>query len=176
MLPLSRLRRQNDEVYYIDSQFSAVDAECLTLLKTLAADTPRKRCRFCFHADPSATLHQMLIAHHCDAYVRPHRHLHKPESLCVLEGEADVFVFDDAGRVIRSVRMAPFTTGGTGYCWMPEKVWHNLVIRSEWLLFLEATQGPFEPAGTEFPAWAPDDADDAAAYIETLSATAPAVS
>ena len=40
------------------------------------------------------------------------------------------------------------------------------MIETEWLLFFEVTTGPFDPASTLFPEWAPpaDNADAVAAY------------
>jgi hypothetical protein len=34
-----------------------------------------------------------------------------------------------------------------------------LIIRSEFLVFYEATSGPFNVADTQFPSWAPDGSD-----------------
>jgi len=52
---------------------------------------------------------------------------------------------------------------------VPPNTWHNLVITSEWLVFYEVKPGPFQPSDSEFPSWAPDQNDPAAApYLEAL--------
>ena len=52
---------------------------------------------------------------------------------------------------------------------VPTNVWHALVILSEWFVFYEVSAGPWQPSASEFPAWAPEDVEPAAAeYIERL--------
>ena len=84
------LRAQNPEVYYSDDAIVAVDDATIAELKRLAAQNPRLRSRLCTHPDPSDGLHEMLIVHHREAYVRPHKHLGKPESFHVIEGTAQM--------------------------------------------------------------------------------------
>lgn len=165
-------RRQNAEVYYTDGPFAAATADSVDLLKRLAADNPRKRCRLCFHADPSAPLHEMLIVHHRDAYVRPHWHVGKSESLAVVEGDALAVMFDEVGGVADVLPLAPYGRSGVHYYRMPEGMCHSLLIRSEWLVFQETTSGPFDPARTQFPTWAPDGGceDDVDGYRAALFA------
>jgi cupin fold WbuC family metalloprotein len=130
------------------------DAE-IAFLKERAAAHPLLRCRLCLHADPASPAHEMVIVHHRDAYVRPHRHPAKSETLVALEGEAEACTFDDAGAVRSSWTLRPPGTGAPFTYFMPAGTWHALTIRSEWFVFVETTTGPFERAGTEFPVWAP---------------------
>jgi hypothetical protein len=74
------LRAQNAEVYYSDAAIVTADDGVIAELKRIAAKNPRLRSRLCTHPDPSSPLHEMLIVHHRDAYIRPHKHLGKPES------------------------------------------------------------------------------------------------
>lgn len=168
-------RRQSPEVYYTKAPFAVVGADTVALLKRLAADNPRKRCRLCFHADPSAAVHEMLIIHHRDAYVRPHGHLGKAESLIVIEGEALAVTFDEAGGLAEVLPLAPYGQGGGHFYRMPERLCHSLLIRSEWLVFQETTSGPFDPACTLFPEWAPDGGDPEAADAYRLALLARAI-
>jgi cupin fold WbuC family metalloprotein len=165
---------ESPEVYYAGDTIARIGDEEVAFLKERAAANPRGRCRLCLHAGPSAAQHEMLIVHHHDAYVRPHRHERKSESLMVVEGEALAFTFDDAGRVERSFRLGPPGSGAAFSYFMPAGVWHGLAIVSTWFTFLEAVAGPFERAETTFPVWAPDGSDAAAAakYVERLGAAA----
>ena len=98
------MRAQNPEVYYSDV---TADDATIAELKRIAAGNPRLRSRLCTHPDPSSGLHEMLIVHHREAYVRPHKHLGKPESFHVIEGTAQVVIFEDDGRIREVLEMAP---------------------------------------------------------------------
>jgi cupin fold WbuC family metalloprotein len=110
----------------------------------------------------------MFIVHGRDAYVRPHRHLHRPEGIFVIEGKVDIILFSDAGCIKDVIRLdqAAF------YLRLAEPVYHMLIIRSRELVFHEATTGPFEPADSEFAAWSPEDADTIgiALFLERVEA------
>ena len=157
------------EVLYTDRSFVVAGAEEVALLKRLAPTTPRKRCRLCTHPTPEATQQEMLIVMRGDSYVRPHRHWGKTETLTVLEGEADAVIFDEAGAITRLVRMAPYQTGGHFFYRMPEGTFHGLIFRSDWLVYLETTSGPFDPNRSEGAPWAPaEGAAEAAGFAEAL--------
>ena len=159
------LREVSTGVFYPENQPIFVTTAHITFLKQVAISTPRRRARLCFHPSPGETLHEMLIVHHRTCYVRPHAHLRNAESLLVLEGCADALLFDADGRIadIRSMAAgdAP-RRGSSHYYRIPPRRLHALLIRSEWLVFQEVAQGPFDPAMTDFPDWAPGvDATDA---------------
>ena len=157
------LRAQNPEVYYSDDAIVTADDVTIAELKRIAAGNPRLRSRLCTHPAPSSGLHEMLIVHHREAYVRPHKHFGKPESFHLIEGTAQVVIFEDDGRIRDVLEMAPYGRGALCYYRMPEQVFHSILITSEWLVFHETTAGPFDPSGTAFPDWAPDGSDAAEA-------------
>jgi cupin fold WbuC family metalloprotein len=165
------LRAQNPEVFYSDDAVVTADDATIAELKRIAALNPRLRSRLCTHPAPSAGLHEMLIVHHCKAYVRPHKHFGKPESFHLIEGEAKVVIFEDDGRIRDVLDMAPYGCGRLCYYRMPDEIFHTILITSEWLVFHETTAGPFDPSRTAFPDWAPDGSDAAAAfdYMERLA-------
>ncbi|MGY3513806.1 WbuC family cupin fold metalloprotein [Bradyrhizobium lupini] len=168
------LRAQNPEVYYSDDAIVTADDATIAELKRIAAGNPRLRSRLCTHPDPSSGLHEMLIVHHCEAYVRPHKHFGKPESFHLIEGTAQVVIFEDDGRIRDVLEMAPYGRGALCYYRMPEQVFHSILITSEWLVFHETTAGPFDPSRTAFPDWAPDggDAAEAQDYVTRTGALA----
>lgn len=168
------LRAQNAEVYYSDAAIVTADDGVIAELKRIAAQNPRLRSRLCTHPDPSSGLHEMLIVHHREAYVRPHKHLAKPESFHVIEGTARVVIFEDDGTIRDVLDMAPYGQGKLCYYRMPDEVFHSILITSEWLVFHETTAGPFDPSRTAFPDWAPDgsDADAVAEYVTKIATLA----
>jgi cupin fold WbuC family metalloprotein len=156
-------RQETPEVYYAPPGFVTIGEAETAWLINRAAEQPRKRSRICFHADPAAAVHDMLIVHHRSCYVRPHRHFAKSETLTVLRGEAVAFIFDEAGAVTQSLPLGPLGGDRSTMYRMPHGVFHGLAIESEWLVFLETTSGPFDPRGSAFPTWAPDGQDKEAA-------------
>ena len=168
---MQAVRKINDEVYYTADGITLVGPEEIAFLKARAAETPRRRTRLCTHPAPDSGLHEMLIVHGRDAYVRPHRHLGKPESLHVIEGSATALFFDESGTPRRRV---PIGDGGCRYYRIDDAVFHSLLIESDWFVFHEVTAGPFDPARTEWAAWSPDGKDDAEAqrYVAGLRGAA----
>jgi cupin fold WbuC family metalloprotein len=161
--------RQNDEVYYVNGPIVTADVATIERLKALAAANPRRRARLCGHPAPGDSLHEMLIAHTRETYVRPHRHLHKSESYHVIEGEFDLVLFDDEGTVEQVVAMGDRASGRQFYCRLQRSVYHSLIFLTESVLFQETTNGPFDPSRTVFAPWAPaDDTPDAREYFLTL--------
>lgn len=166
--------RFNDEVLFARHPLSAISAPDVAELKRMAAANPRRRIRLCAHTDAGDTLHEMLIVHGRDAYVRPHRHRLKAESCHVVEGHALLFDFDEAGGIDGVVRLGPPQSGATFFRRTPPGLFHSLVIVSDWLVFLETTLGPFDAAQMEPAPWSPDEADSdaVAAFTGRLRADA----
>lgn len=152
-----RTRTESAEVLYADDPIVTVDAADIAALKRAAEGNLRRRARLCAHRSIDAVLHEMLIVHTSDTYVRPHRHLGKAESFHVIEGEVDVVVFSDDGGIADVIPMGSFQSGRPFFYRIADPVYHTLLIRSAVLVFHEATTGPFRREATEFAPWAPDD-------------------
>jgi len=160
------VRKESDEVLYSEGEICAIGPDDIAELKRLASQTPRRRCRICFHGAPDAKLHEMLIVHENGAWVRPHKHVEKDESLHVVEGAARLVSFSEDGKIDKVVNVGD---DGALYCRIPEGVYHTLLIDSDWFVFHETTLGPFERSRTVFAPWAPDDdGDSVALFINEL--------
>ena len=157
-----RARKVSPEVFYANEAVVRADRKDIAELVAEADPAPRRRSRLCTHRTVDDTLHEMLIVHHRDAYVRPHKHLGKAESMHVIQGEADLLLFDDAGVVTEVIPMGEFSTGRPFYYRMSDAFYHSLIIRSEWLVFHEVTTGPLRREESAFAPWAPEDGDPAA--------------
>ena len=148
-------RKENNEVYYSEEPFVLIGPQDLVELKKIAAVNPRQRARLCVHPSPSAELHEMFIVHGRDAYVRPHRHLKRQEGFMVLEGSADLLTFSNDGELTQVVPM----NANCFYKRLKDPVYNMLRIRSDFLVFYEATSGPFNRSDTMFAPWSPDDSE-----------------
>lgn len=165
-----RLRQVNEEVFFFDGQIVKVGEQHIKFLKENADRNRRKRARLCIHKSISDPLHEMLIIHTKDTYVRPHKHLEKSESFYIIEGSVDVVVFDEAGKIIEVMRMGDYSSGKEFYYRISDPSYHTLLIRSEFLVFHETTKGPFKKSDTVFAPWAPDENDNTAVkdFMEQL--------
>jgi cupin fold WbuC family metalloprotein len=152
----------SEEVLVAVGPIVDIGGDDIAELKRASLSTPRKRIRICTHPDTSDLLHEMLIVHAAGAYVRPHKHEGKSESMHVLEGEADVVFFDDAGGVRDVVPLGPYASPRRFYYRVDTPVFHTLLIHSDFLVFHEVTNGPFRREETVFAPWAPEEADAAA--------------
>ena len=147
--------RKNSEVYISNQGLFSLNKKDINELINKAKLTPRNRVRFCSHNSTDEMVHEMFIVHPKGAYVRPHKHLNKPESMMIIEGEADYVVFDGEGNIKEKISMGSYQSGKPFYQSTRVDAFHSLVIHSEWLVFLEVTQGPFNIEDTVFAKWSP---------------------
>ena len=145
----------NEEVLFAADAIVQIDASDILELKKMASQNPRKRIRICVHKDTKDHIHEMLIVHNKDYYVRPHKHIDRIESMFVLEGEVDYIIFDDIGNIKKILKMGDQYSGKIFYNKLDKPYYHMLIIRSNFLVFHEITTGPFAKNKTIFPDWAP---------------------
>ncbi len=165
-----RTRSLNDEVLYTDEPIVAVRRDDVAKLIPQAAEVRHRRVRLCAHRGPLDPLHEMLIVLDRDTYIRPHKHLGKSESFHVIEGRADVVVFEEEGSIREVIAMGEYASGACFYYRLADPWYHGLVIRSDVFVIHETTGGPLDPAQTVFAPWAPpEDASSLrAAYLARL--------
>lgn len=155
MIPL---RRINDDVHYARTDIVRFGAEEIRFVKHQAFASARGRARICAHRDPTDEIHEMLIALAQRGYVRPHRHEGRMESFHVVEGAADVVIFDDDGGVDQVIRLDLGDHGARFYR-LGSPRFHTVLVRTDCFVVHEVTSGPFDPHGTAFAPWSPEDAD-----------------
>jgi cupin fold WbuC family metalloprotein len=109
----------------------------------------RRNARICFHISPDAEFHDMLIAEWRDLYSFPlHRHT-KPETIQIIRGETILRLFTGNGPVVRKPL---FRDAGLH---IPRSVWHQAHPVSEYVVYREIKEGPFQPSDNEL--WTGDD-------------------
>jgi cupin fold WbuC family metalloprotein len=167
-----RTRTESPEVLYGEDPIVTVDAGDIAAMKRAAESNPRRRIRLCAHRSVDDQVHEMLIVHTSDTYVRPHKHLGKSESFHVIDGEVDVVIFTDDGAVAEVIPMGPFQSGRAFFYRIADPLYHTLLIRSPVLVFHEATTGPFNRDQSAFAPWAPadDNPDAVVRYLADLNA------
>jgi cupin fold WbuC family metalloprotein len=148
--------KENDEVLYSNEEFISVSKNDIHILKKLADKNIRKRVRLCAHKSPNEKLHEMIIVHSKDCYVRPHCHVSKAESIFVIEGEADLIIFNEQGKIKKIVALSNNTKNGIIFHRQHKGTIHMIIIKSDYFVFHEVTEGPFKREDTFFPPWAPE--------------------
>jgi cupin fold WbuC family metalloprotein len=147
--------RKNSEVYISNQKIFSLNNKDINELINKAKLTSRNRVRFCSHSSTDEIVHEMFIVHPKGAYVRPHKHLNKIESMIILDGEADYVLFDEIGGVQEIIPMGDYQSDKSFYQSTRSEQFHSLIIHSKWLIFLEVTQGPFNSEDTIFAEWSP---------------------
>lgn len=155
----------NQEVWIVAEPIVRVTCDDVAQLRQRALQNARRRMRLCAHPSADSKVHEMLIVHTRETYVRPHKHLDKSESFHIIEGTADILLFSEAGNVQRIIPMGDYASGRVFYYRLSEPLYHSLIITSDVIVFHEVTGGPFIRAETIFAPWAPDESDPAAVQV-----------
>jgi len=148
--------KQSDEVYVVEDANATVSQKTMELLKSRARNTTRGRVRLCLHQSSQEAVHEMVIVHPRGAYIPPHKHENKSETILILEGKCDYFLFSETGEIESKITLCTASEGGEFLFRLTEPLYHSLLIQSEELIFLEITKGPFIRKETKFAPWAPD--------------------
>jgi cupin fold WbuC family metalloprotein len=165
------LRKISDEVFIAEDPIVRFGGEDIAFLKRQAQANARKRARICAHKTNDDTLHEMLIAISAASYIRPHKHIGKSESFHIVEGEVDVAVFDESGALVDVIELGAIGSGRKFFYRLSESAFHTLLIRSEFLVLHEVTNGPFDRDRTVQAPFAPreDQIDQARDYMKRVS-------
>jgi cupin fold WbuC family metalloprotein len=161
------LRKVSDEVFIALDSIVKFGADEIELVKKHARQSARRRSRICAHKSNDDPLHEMLIAISAGSYIHPHRHVSKSESFHIIEGEVDVVVFDEAGKIVDVIELGAVGSGRRFYYRLSDSAFHTLLIGTDLLVMHEVTNGPFAKDQTILAPFAPteDQAQKAQAYI-----------
>jgi cupin fold WbuC family metalloprotein len=139
-----------------------------------AEENVRKRIRINMHLDLSDGVHEMIIVHKKGNYVRPHQHPKKSESFHMISGELLVLIFNNEGKLTQVIPMAPFGNNKDyAFCYRSSPgTWHSIHILSDYVVFHETTNGPFDQQSSQQAPFAPDELDvgNVKLYLEKISA------
>jgi cupin fold WbuC family metalloprotein len=162
--------RESEEVYRSAGPVTVVTREDIVFLKKQAAANRRGRVRLCAHPNSEDQLHEMLIVHSRSPYVPPHRHLNKSESFHIIEGLLTVFIFGEDGTVQKMIPMGDAGSGKAFYYRLSSNLYHTIWLESDFVVFHEVTNGPFDPKESVNAPWAPaeDDLQGRDLFIKVL--------
>ena len=108
-----------------------------------------------FKGSSSSVLMEMFIALSKNTYIRPHKHYKKSESLHVIHGSADVIFFDDKGNINKIINLSKDSPDSFFYYRIDKPIYHTFLLKSDFFIFHETTEGPFIKDKTEYAPWSP---------------------
>ena len=115
--------------------------------------------RICSHNKNSDKIHEMIIFHKKDHYVRPHKHINKSESYHLIIGRFDLVFFTENGEIDNIVEMGNYNSDKNFYFRIQKSIYHTLIIKSKICIFHETTNGPFKKDETIYAHWSPSTKD-----------------
>ena len=119
-----------------------------------ARKTRSKKFRFCAHSSLTNPVHEMFIVHKKKHKIPIHKHINKAESLLILQGKVKFIIYSNKGEVKRTIRLGSINSRHPFYYKIPPSTYHNLIVESKKVVFLEVIQGPFQRNKTIFAKWA----------------------
>jgi len=150
-------RRTSAEVFHANEWGVSWGGEIIKELKEVALSSARGRSRLCLHPDPSEVHQEMLIVMARSAVELPQRRTIGFDTKVVIEGQATLRYYSPAGELTRSVGL-----GGEAslYVHTASNEYHSLLVESDWFVFLEILNGPFDASTTELATWGQVEGDN----------------
>ncbi len=156
-----KIQELNTETSYVtDAVAPSLSTLDFELLRRKYVLSPRKRHRLCFHQNPSVDLHDIVICYDSTSYIPPNKHIGKVESLLILSGTLDFYLFNDFGKVYDYRRVSTPDTGLPFYIRVPPNTWHGLrAVGSTPCIIKETISGPYDASTLEWAAFAPSESE-----------------
>jgi len=121
----------------------------------------RKRHRYCFHQSPEVDLHDIIICYDSTSYIPPNKHVGRAESLLVIDGEIDFFLFTDNGQVYDYRRLSTYNSSYPFYLRVPPNTWHGLrAVGTKPCIIKETISGPYDSSSLQWASFAPTENDN----------------
>ena len=153
MLLPSEWIKESDSVFYSSERIFILSEDMIEFLLSAAKNNKSRQSRLCAHHNYKDLLHEIIIIHLKGNYVPPHKHVNKIESFHIIKGMLAVVIFSDDGNIMRIVIL-----GGKSknlYYRLSDNFYHTVVPLSEYVVFHEVTNGPFNKGDMILPKWAP---------------------
>ena len=149
-------KKLNNEVFYNIKTLCTYSKHDSKYLKHYANISSKQRSRLCAHNSTDELLHEMFILHKRNIYVRPHKHVNRTESILIMEGKADIILFNNKGIIDNVIKLGNYASGLNCYLRINPSIFHSLIVKSKYVIFLETTTGPFKVKDTVYGNWSPE--------------------
>lgn len=139
--------QKSPEVFHAKSWGINWGKELIDELKKVASNSNLNRARLCFHPYTNDLHQEMLIVMKKEVIEKPQMRINGFDSKIVIEGEAKICYYSNDGEIIQEIKLGD---NHSKYVHTRSQQFHNLVILSEWFVFLEILNGPFTENTTKF--------------------------
>ena len=156
---LKKFIRESDNVLYTGNSLTTISTVDVDQITEIARKSDRRRARICTHRNKTDSLHNMMIALCNDTYVRPHKHIKKPETFHVVKGRMKIVIFEDYGRVKDVIKLGNYLSKTGFFYRLDGDEYHTVIPLSEFVVFHESTTGPFRRENTLYAEWSPEESD-----------------
>jgi cupin fold WbuC family metalloprotein len=129
---------------------SVINSEKFPVLKSAANISNRKRTLLKLHTSHDEELHTMINVLKKGTYIQPHRHMiqtedgktiRKGESFLALEGEGNIILFDEPGKITDVIRLKE---SEKTMVWIPAEIYHTIVATTDYFIIFENKTGPWK--------------------------------
>jgi len=148
------LKIEREGVFFVKDPLVKIGDQEIKFFKKQVLQNSGKSIRFCMHRDVLDPIHEMFILHSKETYIRPHKHPNKDLSYHIIEGIADMVIFDEKGDILDVIALGEYGSGRNYFYRLNEVYYYVPLIHSDFLLFRETTNGPFKPSDTIYAPWA----------------------
>ena len=142
------LRKKSDRVFYATEAPAALDSQSIILMKELADYKGLAMFRICLHVDDAEGIHEMLMVHTRPILVGPLKQNKTSLSYHMLEGAADILLYDDSGDAFRRIRLDSSDSSCASCVRLKADVFRSMQTSSPYAVFLEVASGPFQDNDT----------------------------
>jgi cupin fold WbuC family metalloprotein len=154
---IKKTRKSTKYVYTTNDSVVQLNQADIRHLATKAQANTRGICRLLLHKNVDDLLHQMLIVHSRDKYIRPHKNSASAKSWQIIEGELELVIFNDRGDIQEHCTMSPNSIDRNFIVRLSDCYYHTLIPITDQTVLLETILGPYD--GTEYAPWAPEEAN-----------------
>ena len=106
-------------------------------------------------------MHDIIISYDNSTYIAPNKHIGKSETICILEGKIEVFIFNDSGKCITAITLGEKSSGLPFMLRMPPNTWHGLRCISETPCIMKETiSGPYSKESLMWADFAPSEEEN----------------
>ena len=110
----------------------------------------------CFHQNIDVALHDIIIEYDQNTYIPPNKHIGKSETLCILQGEIEIYFFTDNGECFKVIKLSAENINIPFLVRVPPNTWHGINVVSDLPCIIKETiSGPYDHNSLQWATFAP---------------------
>ncbi len=143
ILKHGKLCKKNERVFYAQETPVVLGVQLIMLMKGLAEFKGQPVFRVCMHENTDEDIHEMLMVHTRPVHMGPLKQDKTSLSYHMLDGVADISLYDDTGVCGRTIRLDSNDNFSGRFVRLKANVFRSIQTISQYSVFLEVASGPF---------------------------------